>query len=168
MLQYGETGDSGLVCTSTDTDSWRRLNPAERFRVDRALQDRGLRLTPQREAVCEAILGCPGHICAEHIMETVTIHHRELRMNKTTVYRALDLLLELGLISEHKCGDGRAQYEPASRGRHSHLICRRCGDLLDLDESLAVTLREGLRALHGFQAELESYPIFGLCASCRG
>lgn len=156
------------MCTSTDTGSWRRLSPQERAQITHALQERGLRLTTQRETVCETILGCPGHICAEHILETVTAHHPGLRMNKTTVYRALDLLLEMGLISEHKCGDGRAQYEPASRGRHSHLICRQCGQLLDLEESVAVTLREGLRALHGFQAELESYPIFGVCASCRG
>ena len=156
------------LCTSTDTGTHRRLGPGERARIRLALENRGLRLTTQREAVCEAIFGCPGHICAEHILETVSDRHHDLRMNKTTVYRALDLLFELGLISEHKCGDGRAQYEPASRGRHSHLICRQCGELLDLDESLAVTLREGLRALHGFQADLESYPIFGLCASCRG
>lgn len=156
------------LCTSTDTGNWRRLPSEERARISLALQERGLRLTPQREAVCEAILGCPGHICAEHILDTVAAHHPDLKVNKTTVYRTLDLLLEAGLISEHKCGDGRAQYEPASRGRHSHLICRQCGELLDLEESVAVTLREGLKALHGFQAELESYPIFGLCASCRG
>lgn len=156
------------MCTSTDTGAWHRLDPAERRQIVSALQERGLRLTPQRETVCEAIFGCPGHICAEHILKTAMAHHPHLRMNKTTVYRALDLLLELGLIMEHKCGDGRAQYEPASRGRHSHLICRGCGQLLDLDEGVAVVVRDGLRKLHGFQAELESYPIFGLCASCRG
>ncbi len=117
--------------------------------------------------MCEAVFGCPGHICADHILKAVTVRHPELKMNKTTVYRALDLLLELGLVTEHKCGDGRAQYEPAARGRHSHMICRGCGQLLDLDEGIAAMLREGLRARHGFRAELESYPIFGLCASCR-
>lgn len=156
------------MCTSTDLDSWQRLGVTERHQIAAALVERGLRLTPQREAVCEAVFGCPGHICAEHILEMVSDHHPDLKVNKTTVYRALDLLMELGLITEHKCGDGRAQYEPASRGRHSHLLCRRCGQLLDLDDGVAVTLREGLRALHGFQAELEGYPISGLCAACRG
>lgn len=156
------------MCTSTDTGSWRRLASDERARISGALEGRGLRLTPQREAVSEAIFGCPGHICAEHILDIVASHHPDLKVNKTTVYRALDLLLEVGLISEHKCGEGRAQYEPASRGRHSHMICRQCGELLDLEESVAVTFREGLKALHGFHAELENYPIFGLCASCRG
>jgi len=155
------------MCTSTDAGVWRKLDPSERREIIGALQQRGLRLTRQREAVCEAVFGCPGHICAEHILAVVESRHPGLGMNKTTVYRALDLLLDLGLVIEHKCGDGRAQYEPASRGRHSHMICRRCGRLLDLDESVAGAIRSGLRDRHGFQAELESYPLFGLCASCR-
>lgn len=156
------------MCTSTDAGTWGSLGLPDRQEILEALQERGLRLTRQREAVCEAIFGCPGHICAEHILGVVSDRHPELKMNKTTVYRALDLLLDMELVTEHKCGDGRAQYEPASRGRHSHMICRRCGQLLDLDESVAVAIREGLRSQHGFQAELESYPLFGLCASCRG
>lgn len=154
------------MCNSTDSGTWRDLTTSERKQIVATLQEQGLRLTPQRQAVCEAIFGCPGHICAEHILEAVSVRHPDLRMNKTTVYRALDLLLELGLVLEHKCGDGRAQYEPASRGRHSHLMCRRCGELLDIDEGLATTLREELRSRHGFRVELESYPLFGLCASC--
>lgn len=155
------------MCTSTDAGPWCKLDPVQRRQVASILQEQGLRLTAQREAVCEAIFGCPGHICAEHIQQAVAARHPNLRMNKTTVYRTLDLLMGLGLITEHKCGDGRAQYEPAARGRHSHLICRRCGQLLDLDDELAAALRKGLWTRHGFQVDLESYPIFGQCASCR-
>jgi Fe2+ or Zn2+ uptake regulation protein len=71
------------------------------------------------------------------------------------------------MIAEHKSADGRAQYEPAFRGRHSHLLCRRCGELLDLDQGLAEGLRRRLLMHHGFQVDLESYPLPGLCASCR-
>ncbi len=156
------------MCTSTEVGDERKLHPADRSRIAAAMQNRGLRLTTQRELVCEAIFTCPGHICAEHILSAVATRRPDLRVNKTTVYRALDLLQELGLVTEHKCGDGRAQYEPASRGRHSHLLCRQCGELLDLDDSLAAGLREGLRARHGFQLELESYPLSGVCAACRG
>ncbi|HEX2988346.1 MAG TPA: transcriptional repressor [Chloroflexota bacterium] len=156
------------MCTSTSVGVGKKLSPEDRRHIVVALQDNGLRLTTQREAVCEAIFGCSGHICAEHILESVTAHHPELRMNKTTVYRALDLLLELGLILEHKCGDGRAQYEPASRGRHSHMICRQCGRLLDMDGAVASAIREQLVDAHGFRVELESYPIFGICPDCRG
>ena len=155
------------MCTSTEAGPWQRLQPVERAVIGNALRDRGLHLTAQREAVYEVVLGCPGHICAEHIQQAVSASHPELRMNKTTIYRTLDLLLELELVTEHKCGDGRAQYEPAARGRHSHMICRGCGQLLHLDEDVAAQLRESLRSRHGFHVDLESYPVFGTCADCR-
>ena len=156
------------MCKSTDDGTWRRLDPAERAQLAATLRERGLRLTPQRAALCEAIFGCPGHICAEHVLAEVMARQPELRLNKSTVYRNLDLLVELGLVSEHKCGDGPAQYEPATRGQHSHLLCRRCGTLINLDEWLAKSLRQELQTRHEFVPDLESYPVFGVCASCRG
>ena len=155
------------MCTSSALAEGKKLSPEDRELVAAALRTRGLRLTTQREAVCEVLFNCPGHICAEHILMSAASRYPRLRINKTTVYRSLDLLMELGLVSEHKCGDGRAQYEPASRGRHSHMICRKCGTLLDLEPDLAATLRNGLDARYGFHVELESYPIFGVCRACQ-
>jgi Fur family transcriptional regulator, ferric uptake regulator len=160
-------GEIAGMCTSTDAGQWRGLGLGERREITTTLRERGLYLTAQREAVCEAVFGCPGHICAEHIQRTVAARHPDLRMNKTTIYRTLALLMELGLVTEHRCGDGPVQYEPAARGRHSHAICRRCGELLHLDDDVAASLRDSLRARHGFQVDLESYPVSGLCASCR-
>jgi Fur family ferric uptake transcriptional regulator len=157
------------VCKSTDSGEWRPLEPVELKLLTEAVRARGLHLTAQRRAVCEAVFGCPGHICAEHVLAVVRERWADARarVNKTTVYRTLDLLVDLELVSEHKCGDGPAQYEPASRGHHSHAICRRCGSLQNLDPAIAAELGEQLRTRHGFQADLESYPIIGLCASCR-
>ncbi len=155
------------MCNSTAQTGRKMLSHSQRETVTRALRARGLRLTTQREAVCEAVFNCPGHICAEHILETVAGGYPGLRVNKTTVYRTLDLLMEMDLVSEHKCGDGRAQYEPASRGRHSHMICRECGTLFDLEPRLVAGLKEALDVQYGFRAELDRYPIFGLCQACR-
>ncbi len=153
------------MCTTTTAIS-EKLSRKDREAIVSALRSRELRLTPRREAVCETIFSCPGHICAEHILGAVSEMHPRLRMNKTTVYRTLDLLLELGLLTEHKCADGRAQYEPASRGRHSHAICRKCGALVGIDGNLVASIQTSLRSRHGFEVDLESYPIFGLCSSC--
>ena len=154
------------MCTTTAPTSTPQSRGESRDLVASALRDRGLRLTPQRQAVCEAIFSCPGHICAEHILEAVSHTRPHLRMNKTTVYRTLDMLLEIGLLSEHRCADGRAQYEPAARGRHSHAICRNCGALVEIGPDLLGVISDGLKSRYGFHADLESYPIFGLCSSC--
>lgn len=156
------------MCMSTALSGSQKLSVASRQAVTTALRERGLRLTPQREAVCETIFGCPGHICAEHILQAVLAGHPRLRMNKTTVYRTLDLLQELGLVVGHRCTDGRAQYEPASRGPHIHAICRVCGALTGIDPGVAATFKEELLERYGFMPDLESYPISGLCPSCQG
>lgn len=154
------------MCASTYSARWRPLTRGERNGVRDALRGRGLHLTTQREAISEAIFGCPGHICAEHILGFLSHRRPNLHVNKTTVYRALGLFVDLNLISEHKLGDGPAQYEPATRGRHSHLVCRQCGRAQDIGSDLVAALETGVRDRYGFEAELESHPIFGICADC--
>ena len=154
------------MCLSTTVAVPGRLDPHDRDAITEALRGRGLRLTARREAVSEAIANCDGHICAEHILSAVSANHPQVGMNKTTVYRTLDLMIDLGLVTEHRCGDGRAQYEMASRGRHSHMICRECGLLMDMDPGLASSFRDALRLKSGFQIDLEHYPVHGVCPEC--
>jgi Fur family transcriptional regulator, ferric uptake regulator len=155
------------VCKSTHQGQWRELTAGELSSLDATLREHGHRLTLQRQLVFETILGCPGHICAEHILAVIDARRPGLQMDKTTVYRTLDLLVELGLVREHRCGDGAAQYEPAARGPHSHLLCSRCNTLYNLDESVAADFRATLVAALGFAPDLDAYPIHGLCAGCR-
>lgn len=123
--------------------------------------------TAQRTAIVEALLATRGHICAEHILEAAGRDHPSPRLNKTTVYRTLDLFLSLGLIQEMKSPDGRAQYELATHPRHYHLHCERCGAVVALDEGVAAGIRGSLARHHGFALDLEKYPLSGLCPSCR-
>jgi len=155
------------VCKSTHEGLWQELTADELASLDAALREHGHRLTLQRQLVFETILGCPGHICAEHILAEVDARRPGLQMDKTTVYRTLDLLVELGLVREHRCGDGAAQYEPAARGAHSHLLCSRCNILYNLDESFAAGFRESVLGASGFTLDLDAYPILGTCPSCR-
>ena len=155
------------MCKSTHEGTWRELTADELASLDATLRERGHRLTLQRQLVFETVLGCPGHICAEHILAEVSERRPSLQMDKTTVYRTLDLLVELGLVREHRCGEGAAQYEPAARGPHNHLLCSRCGTLHNLDEAVASVLRSTVFGAHAFALDLDAYPIVGVCASCR-
>jgi Fur family transcriptional regulator, ferric uptake regulator len=155
------------MCKSTDIGSWSELTPEQIGELSDLLHTRGLPMTMHRQAVYEAVAGCPGHICAEHVQRAVQERWPKIRMNKTTIYRNLDLLASLGLITEHKCGEGAAQYEAAKRGRHSHMICRQCGTMMDLDSATMNLLEKRLLELHGFKVELDNYPVSGICARCR-
>ncbi|MBC7237870.1 MAG: transcriptional repressor [Chloroflexi bacterium] len=117
-------------------------------------------------AIYDVFLETNDHICAEHVLEAVHGMHPEWHMNKTTVYRTLDLLQSLGLIYEMRHDDGRAQYELALYGPHGHLICNVCGQVWDLDSRIAAALHQELRTKQGFIVDVENHALQGLCARC--
>lgn len=133
--------------------------------VVEALQQIGYRLTPQRMMILEAIAESEGHISAEEIHETVRSAYPYLDIS--TVYRTLDLLKTLHLVSETDLGLGHAQYELLSKGLHHHLICTECGEILDFPNPLLDPLRQILEKEYGFHSEIEHLAIPGICGSCN-
>ncbi len=129
------------------------------------LAELGYRLTPQRMLVLAAVENSDGHISAEEIYAQVVAKYPHV--NISTIYRTLDLLKRLGLVTETDLGGGRVRYHPAAKGHHHHLICQQCGTIIDLEESLLSPLRETLLREYQFDADLRHLGIFGLCRKCR-
>lgn len=134
-------------------------------RVVEALQEIGYRLTPQRMMILEAIADSDGHTSAEEILEAVQAVYPYLDVS--TVYRTLDLLKTLHLVSETDLGRGHAQYELLSKGLHHHLICTECGKILDVDNTFLDPLRRSVQDAYDFHAEIEHLAIFGICGACN-
>jgi Fur family ferric uptake transcriptional regulator len=130
-----------------------------------SLREHGYRLTPQREMIVEAVAHSPKHLSAEEVYHLV--QGRTRAMDIATVYRTLDLLVEEGLISRIDVGGDRSLYATTHHGPHIHLVCRRCGEVTEADQSLIQPLEEGLQAAHGFTPDLEHIAIFGLCQECQ-
>lgn len=129
------------------------------------LQDKGYRLTPQRMMVVDALHSVDQHISAEEIFAQVKARYPYA--NISTVYRTLELLKELGLVNEIALGDGRIRYHPAEKGHHHHLVCQKCGGVIDLPESALLPLEDILFRDYRFKADLKHLAVFGLCADCR-
>lgn len=137
------------------------LNDAEQL-----CRQRGLRWTPLRRRVLEIILAGTAPIGAYQILEVLG---RETgRAAPPTVYRALDFLLEQGLI--HKV-EGLSAFtvcpHPDDRHRAQFLICRQCGEVVELsDAAIQSALGRAARA-QGFAVESETVEITGRCQRCR-
>ncbi|MFH1485167.1 MAG: Fur family transcriptional regulator [Chloroflexota bacterium] len=129
------------------------------------LRELGYRLTPQRLMILSAIDEGEGHISAEDIHSQVQAKYPNV--NISTVYRTLELLSELGLVTRTDMGSGVVRYHPAQKGQHHHLVCRECGASIDLDESVLAPLRSILLQRYDFNADLRHLAIFGRCAKCR-
>jgi Fur family ferric uptake transcriptional regulator len=130
-----------------------------------ALKIQGYRLTPQRLMVVSAIESSEDHISADEVYSQVAAMYPSV--NISTVYRTLELLKRLGLVTETDLGGGRVRYHPANKGHHHHLVCQECGAMIDLDESLLTPLQEALLLEQNFIADLRHLAIHGHCAVCR-
>jgi Fur family ferric uptake transcriptional regulator len=129
------------------------------------LRARGHRLTPQREMILQAVAHAGRHVTAEEIFERV--QEKTRAVNIATVYRTLDLLVELGMASRADLGDGKVSYSSELHGQHIHLVCRRCGRVIEAGHELVAPLEAKLAEEHGFEADLGHFAIPGLCSKCR-
>jgi len=129
------------------------------------LRKNGHRLTPQRMLVIEALHNADKHISAEELYEQ--LHSRYPYANISTVYRTLELLKELNLVTEADFGEGRVRYHVAEKGHHHHLVCRSCGKVIDLEDAVLRPLKDALLQKCGFDADLRHVAISGECKVCR-
>ncbi len=137
----------------------------QRGEIAGKLGERGYRLTPQRLMILAAIEDSDDHISAEEIYSQVVAKYPYV--NISTVYRTLELLKGLGLVTETDFGEGRVRYHPSGKDHHHHLICQECGAIIDLDESVLASMKDVLLQEHGFVADLKHLAIFGRCMKCK-
>jgi Fur family ferric uptake transcriptional regulator len=129
------------------------------------LRTRGYRITPQREMIIEAVAHHTSHLTADELFNLV--QDRSKALNRATVYRTLELLVEEGLVSRSDFGQGEMVYAPVEHGPHLHLVCRQCGNVTAADHNIADPLCETLLEKHAFHAECGHLAIFGLCSNCQ-
>ena len=140
----------------------------------RALRENVARWTAPREAVLEVLSRSSGHKSAKEIHAAHYDEHPGLGL--TTVYRTLELLHRLGLVHRLASGDGQSRYELKSeggKGHHHHLICTRCGRIIDYRDFIGEELElvkkteEALAGRHNFLIRDHNFEFLGLCEKCR-
>jgi len=115
--------------------------------------------------ILTAIENSDNHISAEEIHAQIVAKYPSV--NISTVYRTLELLKRLGMVTETDLGEGRVRYHPVEKGRHHHLVCQECGAIIDLDNSMLTPLKNALLREYRFDADLRHLAILGQCKNCR-
>jgi Fur family ferric uptake transcriptional regulator len=136
----------------------------ERWRA--YVQDHRLNVTAQREAIVEQFLRTRDH---DSIDELITkVRKRQPRVGYATVYRTLKLLVDSGLAVERQFGDGQARYEVVG-DHHDHLICVKCGLILEFEDDEIERLQERIATrLGGFTVLRHRHELYGLCPKAAG
>jgi Fur family transcriptional regulator, ferric uptake regulator len=129
------------------------------------LRSRGLRLTAQRQLVLEAVYAL-GHATPDQVHTQVA--KTAAGVNITTVYRTLELLEELGLVTHAHLSHGAPTYHGVLETPHVHLVCRSCGDVGEVSSELFKGLAETLERDKSFLVDMGHIALFGVCGHCGG
>jgi Fur family ferric uptake transcriptional regulator len=127
------------------------------------LRARGYRLTPQRELVLEAVQQLD-HASPEEVLTQV--RQTAKGVNISTVYRTLDLLEKLGLVSHTHLGHGAPAYHATTEPDHVHLVCLNCQRVTEIEPEVAADLVDAVAAKHGFHTDVRHLTLFGACRDC--
>jgi Fur family ferric uptake transcriptional regulator len=129
------------------------------------LKTRGMRVTPQRAIIFEAIEKLEGHITAEDIYSEVQKINSFISL--ATVYRTLELLHEMSLITPTNLGGSQTYYALKGHGAHHHLVCLECGAIEEFDDDLFDLLRRQVGDQYGFDVQTDHMSLFGVCRTCQ-
>jgi Fur family transcriptional regulator, ferric uptake regulator len=130
-----------------------------------ALDLAGYRLTAPRRAVADLISSFDGHFTASDLEEAARV--RGVDVSRATLFRALDLLTELGVVERLDLPSGEHAYVPCAPAHHHHVVCSRCGRSADIpDAGMDDTIREIARR-SGYRIDSHRLELFGLCPRCQ-
>jgi Fur family ferric uptake transcriptional regulator len=130
------------------------------------LRQRGLRRTPEREQILKQIFELHGHFDVDGLY--LNLRQKGVKVSKASVYRALPLFIDCGLIREVDFSEGHWHYEPIyGHAHHSHLRCLGCGEILEFEEPALKSLEEQLARRYGYQIKGHQLQVQGYCANCQ-
>lgn len=129
-----------------------------------ALQERGVRVTPQRAHIWQVLVESGGHFTAEEVWERVRSALPGLELS--TVYRSLEALRSAGLVADSRLPEGPRVFE-ARPALHPHLVCESCGGISHPEPEVGRRLLEALSTgLQGFEVYELHVVAKGICAGC--
>ena len=145
-----------------------RINQPDVSRgLQRALEERGIRLTRQRRVILEVMENAERHLDAGSILERA--QRIDSGVHRVTVYRTIDLLKKHGLIDEldllHLRGD-QHYYESHGPRDHIHVACLRCGKVREFESRLYEQLKTQIERDFHMKVTVTRTEVGGYCAEC--
>jgi Fur family ferric uptake transcriptional regulator len=128
------------------------------------LHERGLRWTPQRRVLIDVLARTEGHVTGAELIERC--RQVDPSTIPSTVYRTLDVLEQIGVVSHSHAADGREEFHVLPVVEHGHLECRECHATWEIPSGEAVELVSALERQRGFRVDVSHLSIQGTCADC--
>lgn len=136
-------------------------------KLNEFVKSKGLRKTPQRDAIVACIFATDDHFTADELWDRA--RNANLKASRATIYRTLNLLLEAELLHEIDLGEDTKTYDPNFHDSpsHNHLICIDCGKVLEFEDSHIELLNDCITRRMGFRPKQQSIRIEANCEMLR-
>lgn len=129
----------------------------------KGLKDKGIRFTPQRQAILEFLLATDAHPTAEEIYKQVKEKFPGVSLG--TIYNTLNMLKEHGFILELPCGDMSSRFD-GNPANHYHVMCSVCGKVVDFHSDL-INMDKLVTEKTGFDVHTHNLVFYGVCPPCQ-
>ncbi len=134
-------------------------------RVRDEARRKGIRWTNQRQVIVETFIASDDHITVEDL------HHRVRAIDRTisaaTVYRTINLLVEMGVATKQHFGTTSATFEcDINKDHHDHFVCEACGKIIEFHNDKIEALQEAVAKEHGFTLRHHRMELYGTCSDC--
>ena len=130
-----------------------------------ALKKENFRITKQRNEILKLIISNKAHVDADNILQT--LKRKNIHVSRATIYRTLDILVQNSLVDRIDFGDGRARYEiKAGQSHHDHLICIKCGKVVEFINPSLTTTPKSVCDEYGFKYLNHFLQVYGTCPKC--
>ena len=133
---------------------------------EKLLQKKGLKFTYERKTIFEEISKLKEHFDADSLYER--FKKKGLRISRDTVYRTIPLLLESHVIQK-SVGEGHRDFfeRTSGKGHHDHILCVRCGKIIEFKCEEIEVLQDKICEKYGFELTFHDHRLFGYCKDCQ-
>lgn len=129
------------------------------------LRNHGIKYTSARRKILDAVLALEDHFGAEQVL--YLLKERGWKVGKATVYRTLPILVECDILKQVRFDVKQAHYEHAfGEGPHDHMVCRRCGRIVEFGAEEVIALRQRIAQQYHFHVISHRFQLSGLCWEC--
>jgi Fur family ferric uptake transcriptional regulator len=143
------------------------VSASPREKLEEFLATRGLLLTQERAAILEEVYSSHLHFDGDELAARLVNRPGAVRVSRATVYRALRLMVEAGLLRRVARPNGREVYEhDYGYPQHDHFICRVCGELIEFQNGAISQILDEVAAKNSFRVSGHRLEVYGLCSKC--
>lgn len=126
---------------------------------------RGVRWTNQRQVIVETFIGSDDHLTVEELHKRVKA--LDATVSAATVYRTINMLVEIGVATKRHFGDGSATFESSlHKHHHDHLVCLSCSQITEFELQAIEDLQDQVATEHAFQLVHHRLELYGICKAC--